>query len=114
MRVIVGNVGDLMPVTGDEFRWMLPGERAVAVWGAGRAQKVQGDSRELVSGAYIIVAALWGLLGATVMLVGALVDVVGSGGPSSTTAFIIGAILLTVSFFRQTQSRRARKRRRIE
>lgn len=97
-----------MPVAGNEFKWMLPGERRVASWGARRAKMVQGDSRQLVSGAYIILAALWALVGSTVTLVGALLDLL--GGSSSPVIFGVGAMFLSISFFRQVQSRRSRER----
>lgn len=88
---------------------MLPGEKRLALWAAGRAEKVQGNTRDLVSGAYIILAALWGLLGAVVLLVGALVDTVARGGSSALILFVAGAALLAVGFLRQIQSRHARE-----
>src|ERR1700735_2052889 len=46
----------------NQFRWLLPGESVVAVWGMNRVSKVQGNSRDLVAGAYTVLAALWGSL----------------------------------------------------
>jgi Flp pilus assembly protein TadB len=109
MRVIVADQDGGAPVTHSNFSWMLPGEKRVAIWAAGRAKKVQGNTRDLVSGSYIIVAALWGLLGAVVMLAGALVDTVGRAGSSALIIFVAGAALLAVGFLRQLQSRHARK-----
>lgn len=97
------------PVKSNDFRWMLPGEKGVALWAAGRAQKVQGNTRDLVSGSYVIVAALWGLLGAMAMLAGVLVDTVGREGSSALIVFLAAAALLAISFLRQIQSRHARK-----
>jgi hypothetical protein len=51
------------------FRWMFPGERRLATWGANRVLMVQrGDSRQLVAGAYVILAALWGAVGGVIIL----------------------------------------------
>jgi hypothetical protein len=48
---------------------MFPGERRLATWGANRVLMVQrGDSRQLVAGAYVILAALWGAVGGVIIL----------------------------------------------
>lgn len=73
-----------------------------------RVQRVQGDSRELVAGAYIALAAIWGSLGGIFGLVGIVLDAIGSDGPSGTIFLLVGLLILVLAFFRQLQSRRAR------
>lgn len=92
------------------FRWMLPGERRLANWGTGRIRKVQGDSRQLVAGAYVILAAMWGSLGGIVGLVGIVLLAATKRSSAGPVLLIGGAVLIGIGVLRQVQSRNARRR----
>jgi hypothetical protein len=88
---------------------MLPGERRIARWGMGRVQKVQGSSKDLVAGAYVIVASLWGSIGGVLVLLGIALDVASKGGTAGSTLLLVGFAPLAVAGIRIVQSRRARQ-----
>lgn len=97
-----------MPIDLSRLRLMAPGERRLALWAGGRIQKVQGDSRQLVAGAYMVLAAVWGSLGAVIGLVGIMVEI--QKNSAGLILIIVGIAFGAVSFFRQAQSRAARRR----
>jgi hypothetical protein len=100
-----------IPIDPSTFEWMFPGERRVAMWGTNRVRKVQrGDSRQLVSGAYVILAAMWGSLGGTVGLIGIVLDATAKSGTAGSPLFVAAGVLLAVGALRQFQSRNARRR----
>jgi len=87
-------------------RFLLPGERRLALWGASRVRETQGNPKQLLAGVYTVLAALWGTAGAAIGVVGVALDVLGHGRPAA--AFIAAAfVLLGVSGVRQLQSRAA-------
>lgn len=90
------------------FHWLLPGERKIAVWAMGRVQRVQGDSRQLVAGAYVILASLWGSVGGLLVLVGIFTDVTSSSGSGGGVLLLLGIALCAVAGVRIAQSRVAR------
>ena len=98
-----------MIVDPSRFQWMLPGERRIAIWGANRVRVVQGDSRDLVAGAYAILAALWGSIGGVVVLLGVILDAVSGGGTTGSAFLLAGIAPLAVAAIRAMQSRNARR-----
>ncbi|HVA02512.1 MAG TPA: hypothetical protein VMU64_02095 [Acidimicrobiales bacterium] len=92
----------------EPFRWMLPGERRIAMWGTYRVRKVQGDSRKLVAGGYIILAAIWGSVGGIIM-VAAIVVMTATKGNPNPFLYVAGFVFLGIGFIRQIQSRNARR-----
>jgi hypothetical protein len=94
------------------FHWLFPGETRVATWAIGRVQKVQGNSKELVAGAYIVLAAMWGSLGGVVCLIGIVIDITSKDGSPGTTYLLVGLVGVIIGILRQLQSRRARQRNR--
>lgn len=107
-EVSVRGPGSPGNVDRSSFRWLLPGERPVAVWALGRVQKVQGNSRQLLAGAYIILAALWGTLGGTVGLVFGVLEFTNVHGPVIPGLFVAALALWGIAIVRQIQARRAR------
>lgn len=91
------------------FHFLLPGERRIAYWGSARIRHVQGHSRQLVAGAYVILAAIWGSLGGVVVLSGIIVEST-LDGPAGPTLLLVGLVLIVVGVLRQIQSRNARAR----
>lgn len=91
------------------FHWMIPGERRIATWSVDRVQGVQGNSKDLVAGAYIVLAALWGSIGGVVILVGVILDVVSKSGTTGSTCLFAGMVPLVVAVIRVIQSRHARQ-----
>jgi hypothetical protein len=91
-----------------DFRWLLPGERRLAFWGAGRVRKVQGDSRQLVAGAYVILAAMWGSLGGIVGLVSVVLDFA-RGAAAGYVLPVVAIALCRIGMLRLIQSRNARR-----
>jgi hypothetical protein len=91
------------------FHWMVPGERRIAMWGANRVRRVQGNSRDLVSGSYLILASLWGSIGGVLILLGVIFDAADVGGNAGSILLLVGLLLLAVSAGRIAQSRSSRK-----
>lgn len=98
------------PIDPGRFRALAPGERRLALWAAGRVQMVQGDSRQLVAGAYVALAAMWGSLGVVIGLVGIVIDTTAKKSPTGVVLILVGIALVGVGVLRQGQSRNARKR----
>lgn len=92
------------------LRWVLPWERRVAVWGTNRIRQVQGNSRDLTAGAYVILAAIWGTTGGLLVIVGIAVDAESKSGFSGSVVMAIGLLLLAVGTLRQIQARNCRRR----
>jgi hypothetical protein len=88
---------------------MAPGERRIALWGAGRIRKIQGDSRQLVAGAYVILAAMWGSVGGIVIFIGIIVNATATRSPAGLLLIVVGIALVGVGLLRQVQSHHARK-----
>ena len=88
---------------------MIPGERRIARWGMGRVQRVQGNSKDLVAGAYVILASLWGSIGGVLVLLGIGLDVASKDGTAGSALLIVGLVPLAVAAIRIAQSRRARQ-----
>jgi hypothetical protein len=88
---------------------MAPGERRLALWAAERVRMVQGDSRQLVAGAYVALAAMWGPIGVVIGLVGIVIDVTVKTSPTGVVFIVMGIALVGVGVLRQVQSRNARK-----
>ncbi|MGC2168342.1 MAG: hypothetical protein WA580_04490 [Acidimicrobiales bacterium] len=89
---------------------MIPGERAVAIWCAHRVLRVQGNSKELVAGVYIALAALWGSLGGAVVMIGVVLDIISRGGVAGSGFLLSGLVPLAIAAIRIAQSRNSRKR----
>jgi hypothetical protein len=93
------------------FRWMVPGERRFAVWATKRILMVQhGDSRQLVAGAYTVLASTWTSLGGIVLMGGLATYVFTKAGALASALLTAGCALVATGFLRQVQSRNARKR----
>jgi hypothetical protein len=91
-----------------EFQWMMPGERRIAIWGTNRVRMVQSNSKDLVAGAYVVLAALWGSIGGVVVLLGVILDAVSRNGISGSALLLAGIASLAVAALRVVQSRKAR------
>jgi hypothetical protein len=95
------------------FHWLLPGETRVATWAMSRVRKVQGNSQQLVAGAYIVLAAMWGSLGGVIGLIGIALDSSSKDGASGNPYVLACLPVLAIGILRQVQSRRARLRERL-
>lgn len=70
---------------------------------------MQGNSKHLVAGAYVVVAALWGSVGGLLTLVGVGLDIVSKDGDAGSALLLLGFVPLMVAVMRIVQSRRARQ-----
>lgn len=90
------------------FRWLFPGERRLGRWAAHRVESVQGDRRDLLAGAYLLLAALWGSIGGLMGLIGIGLDFADRDG----NPWLLAALaLIAISFGRILQSLATRQDR---
>ena len=99
----------MQAVDPNRFKWLLPGERRVALWGANRVRKVQGNSKDLVAGAYVILAAIWGSTGGVIVVVGVILDAISKTGVAGSTLLLVGLVPLAIGGIRIAQSRNERQ-----
>jgi hypothetical protein len=97
-------------VADSALRFLLPVERGVGVLLLRRVKRVQQNDKDLVAGAYILLAAMWGFLASLAGIAFLLLLVTGVDGPAIIGVLLGVVFLLGMGLVRRTQCQRSRRR----